>query len=146
MERDSRGNGCHAFKQKETLKERRKLMNVLIASETPFGAVLCDAFWRKLILGSIDPYIAEKKNSLTFLYHGKSSAVPIAQESYNENYDQDFDAIKLVEFNDSQSYADSFSEIIHSKSYDIVVFVDAQNSVFNIEESAEELFAASKDA
>lgn len=100
-------------------------MNVLIACDTPFGASLCDAFWRKLILGSIDPYIAEKKNSLTFLYHGKSSAVPVAQESYNEYYDQDFDAIKCVEFNDSQSYNKAFSELISSTKYDIVVFVDA---------------------
>ena len=94
-------------------------MNVLIISDCKIGASVCDAFWKKLIYESIDPYVADKKNKMTFL-HLQNSPVPVAQKQCNMHFNQDFDAIELVEYN-NDGFLGAFEKACESRQYDIAI-------------------------
>ena len=83
-------------------------------SRGTFGSQICDSFWKKLILGSLDPWAADKKNEIVF-FHAKNSRMPRAEAMHNERYDTDFDGIRYVEYDTFDDYRTKLTDLLKSE-------------------------------
>ena len=99
----------------------RSIMNM---SRGTFGSQICDSFWKKLILGSLDPWAADKKNEIVF-FHAKNSRMPRAEAMHNECYDTDFDGIRYVEYDTFDDYKTKLTDLLKSEKFDIIVLAAA---------------------
>ena len=93
-------------------------------SRGTFGSQICDSFWKKLILGSLDPWVADKKNKIVF-FHAKNSRMPRAEAMHNEYYNTDFDGIRNVEYDTFDDYRTKLTDLLKSEKFDIIVLAAA---------------------
>ena len=93
-------------------------------SRGTFGSQICDSFWKKLILESLDPWTADKKNEIVF-FHAKNSRMPRAEAMHNECYNTDFDGIRYIEYDTFDDYRTKLIDLLKSEKFDIIVLAAA---------------------
>lgn len=92
-------------------------------SRGTFGAKICDAFWRELVLKA-DPEDAFKKDVITF-FHAKDSRMPKAQDIHNDCYDTGYDAIRFIEYDTFDSYREKLTELLKKEKFDVICLAAA---------------------